>query len=110
MKSVEQVVQDQIDFYNANDLDNFSKMFDGEVEVFDLPSGELKYIGRDVLYERYKETFSKNPHARISKRIIHENKVIDHEFFMRDDMASEEAVVVIYEVQNELITRVWFMR
>ena len=106
----EQVVEKQLSCYNAHDMDGFASTYSDTVQIFDLPSGDLRFTGVDVLRTRYTETFALNCKARIEKRIIEGNKVIDHEFYIRDGMETEGSVVVVYEVIDEKIQNVWFIR
>lgn len=108
----EKVVAKQIDAYNANDIVAFSNLYTEDVEIYDLPAGTLRFQGRALLFERYKETFKLKPQARIQQRIVSGNKVIDHEFYIREGMAEEGAVVAIYEVNEALeqISKVWFLK
>lgn len=110
--NAEQVVQKQLDFYNAGDLEGFASTYTEDVEIYDLPQGALRFKSRSELLKRYEVTFSKNPRARIEKRIVEGNKVIDHEYYMRDGLLEEGSVVAIYEVDMEkrLICKVWFLK
>ncbi len=110
MNSPESVVALQIDYYNANDLMGFASTYHPDIEIYDLPAGTLRYTGRDNLIERYREPFTKKPHARIAQRTVEGNKVIDHEFYIREGMEKEGSVVAIYEVEGSLIRRVWFLK
>lgn len=107
-----QVVSLQIDAYNANDIDAFAATYTEDVEIYDLPAGTLRFSGNDNLKTRYTATFALHPHARIAQRIVEGNKVIDHEFYLRDGMTEEGSVVAIYEVDEEKrqIAKVWFLK
>lgn len=110
MSTPESVVSLQIDYYNDNDLMGFASTYHPDIEIYDLPAGTLRYSGRENLIERYREPFTKKPHARIAQRTVEGNKVIDHEFFIREGMEKEGSVVAIYEVEETLIRRVWFLK
>lgn len=108
----EQFVEKQLKFYNSGDLEGFASTYTGDVEIYDLPSGKLNFKSRETLIKNYEDTFSRNPRARIEKRIIKDNKVIDNEYYIKDGMDKEAAIVAIYEVDLEqmLISKVWFIR
>lgn len=112
MTLAEKIVEDQLRFYNANDLEGFASTYTEDVQIFDLPSGTLRYASRETLTARYAATFDMKPKARIANRIVEGNKVIDHEFYIREGMVEEGSVVAIYEVDLEkaLISKVWFLK
>ena len=108
----ESVVEKQLAYYNANDLEGFASTYAEDIEIYDLPEGTLRFKTREELLNRYGKTFALKPKARIASRIVEGNKVIDHEFYMREGMTEEGAVVAIYEVDTEkaLIAKVWFIK
>lgn len=112
MSLAEQVVEKQLAFYNANDLEGFALTYTEDVEVFDLPEGTLRLKSREALKARYAKTFELKPKARIVNRIVEGNKVIDHEFYLREGMTEEGSVVAIYEVDTHRaqISKVWFLK
>ncbi len=106
------VVEEQLNYYNAHDVEGFASTYTEDIEIYDLPSGTLRFKGNNELKERYAKNFETHPHARIKKRIVEGNKVIDHEFYMRDGMTDEGSVVAIYEVDavQAKISKVWFLK
>jgi len=112
MSKAEEIVERQLSHYNSNDLEGFLSTYTEDVEIYDLPSGELRFKSKEALRERYEETFKLKPKARIVNRIVDGNKVIDHEFYIREGMVEEGSVVAIYEVdlEQELISKVWFLK
>ncbi len=112
MSLAEQVVEKQLAFYNANDLEGFASTYTEDVEVYDLPEGTLRLKSKDELKERYVKTFELKAKARIVNRIVEGNKVIDHEFYLREGMTEEGSVVAIYQVDTHLaqISKVWFLK
>lgn len=112
ISKAEQVVELQLHYYNAHDVKGFASTYTEDVEIYDLPEGSLKFKGNSVLEERYARNFETKPHARIERRIVEGNKVIDHEFYIREGMDTEGSVVAIYEVDldKEQISKVWFLK
>lgn len=112
MNSAEEVVEKQLAFYNAHDLKGFCSTYTDTIEIYDLPAGTLRFKGNEALKARYALNFETKPHARIATRIVEGNKVIDHEYYIRDGMLEEASVVAIYEVNPEVgkISRVWFLK
>ncbi|MFW5891265.1 MAG: hypothetical protein ACOCUI_03510 [bacterium] len=112
MTLAEEIVKKQLDFYNSSDLEGFTSTYTEDVEIYDLPSCKLRFKSRNVLLKEYADTFSKKPNARILKRIVQGNKVIDHELYIREGMDKEASIVAIYEVdlEKKLISKVWFIK
>lgn len=106
----EEIIQQQVIAYNARDLEAFIALHSPTAQLFNLPTGELICEGEAALRERYSKRFeSENLRAEIVNRIVHGNRVIDHERItgMQADRVVE--AVAIYEIENEQIQRVWFI-
>lgn len=110
MSKAEQIVQKQLDYYNAHDLEKFVELYHDDIEILNLIDNKLMYKGIQTLKERYTERF-KLPklHAELANRIVIGNKVIDHELVtgIREDEVVK--AVAVYEVDDNLIKRVWFI-
>jgi hypothetical protein len=106
--NVVEVVQRQVEAYNARDLDRFVATYSETIRVFRMPSAEPAITGKAQLAEVYRKRFS-SPllHAEILARIVMDNKVIDHERVRGIREVPVEAVA-IYEVAADLIQTVWF--
>jgi hypothetical protein len=103
-----EIVQLQLDAYNARDLDAFAKTYAESIRIFRMPATEPAIVGMKQLREVYKARFSSpGLHADIVNRIVIGNKVIDHERVVGIEKNPVEAVAV-YEVTNGLIQVVWF--
>jgi hypothetical protein len=108
MKNPVDVVQEQLEAYNARDLDRFAATYSADIRIFRPPSAEPAMAGMAQLRENYRKRFtSSSLHAEIVNRIVIGNKVIDHE---RVDGIKETPVeaVAVYEVVDGLIRTVWF--
>ena len=104
------IVQEQLEAYNARDLDRFVATYSETIRIFRLPDTEPAIAGKTQLAETYRNRFSSpNLHATIVNRIVLGNKVIDHERVVGIREAPIEAVAV-YEVVDDLIETVWFFR
>jgi hypothetical protein len=110
MTAPEDVVQRQLDAYNAHDLDAFCAAHAEDVEIIRLPDSEPALRGREALRAFYAGQRFNRPalHARIRNRMVLGNKVVDHECVEGLDAGPRE-VVAIYEVVDGLIARVWFV-
>jgi len=104
-----EVVQQQVDAYNAHDLGRFAAMFSERVTVFRMPSATPSLDGRNALAAFYAAERFNRPtlHAAIVNRMAFGNKVVDHERIVGLGPEPVEAVAV-YEVNDGLIERVWF--
>lgn len=105
------VVQGQLDAYNAQDVDAFADLFAEDAEIFRNIGDEEPYLeGRRKIRKRYRDLFKENPENKstLIGRIVQGNYVIDHEWIT--GRAEELKIVAIYEVQNGLIQRAWFVR
>ncbi|MGJ3239320.1 MAG: nuclear transport factor 2 family protein [Anaerolineae bacterium] len=106
----EQVIERQVICYNARDLDGFIALHSPTAQLFNLATGELICAGEQALRERYRQRFANpNLHAEIINRIVHGNRVIDHERIIGMEPDRAVSVVAIYDVQAEQIQRVWFL-
>ena len=103
-----EVVQRQLEAYNARDLDRFIATYSDQVRIFRMPSVEPAISGKSQLAEAYGKRFSSpSLHAEVLARIVLGNKVIDHERVRGIKEVPVEAVAV-YEVAEGLIQTVWF--
>ena len=109
MTSALQMVQLQLDAYNARDIDAFAACFSDDVRLHELNDSSLIAEGRPALREIYADLFEACPelHAVLLNRIECGDVVIDHERV--SGMAPEEQeAVAIYQVRDGLIQQVWF--
>jgi hypothetical protein len=102
------IVQRQADAYNARDLDRFVAEFSDTVAVYRLPATEPAIVGKVKFAEFYATQRFNLPrlHAEIVNRIVMGNKVIDHER-ITGVRAEPFEMVVIFEIADNLIQRVW---
>ncbi len=110
-KTPEDVVQQQVNAYNARDIEAFLATYSPRIKIFDHPNS-LLWSGLDEMREAYTPRFKNAPHlhCEIINRIILGNFVIDREKItgLPDDQVINAAV--IYEVQEGLIQQTWFLR
>ena len=105
------MAQRQLDAYNAHDLEAFAACYHEDVEVRDFPAQTLRIQGRAELRARYGPLFEKHPelHAELVQRSEQGAVVVDKERVT--GMGSEVVfALAIYEVEGDLIRRVWFAR
>ena len=108
MADAVKIVQEQLEAYNARDLDRFAATYSEDIRIYRMPATEPSIVGQAQLRETYRKRFaSPNLHAEIVNRIVIGSKVIDHERVVGIKEAPIEAVAV-YEVAGGLIRTVWF--
>jgi hypothetical protein len=105
-----ELAQRQLDAYNSHDLEAFVACYHPEVEVRDFPSGELSFQGHAAMRQRYGPVFERGTiHAELVGRICQGVVAIDQEHVT--GLADEPVdAVAMYEIEGELIRRVWFVR
>lgn len=106
--SPEYLAEKQLKGYNTRDIDAFLKPFAKNVKVYRFPN-KLNYEGLDKMRENYASFFKNTPdlHCKILKRIVFEDKVIDHELVTANGRTFK--AVAIYEMKNGKIVSVTFM-
>ena len=104
----EQIVQRQVNAYNARDIDAFIDTYADDIEIFNFPN-EPGSKGKEMLRKQFSTMFERVPnlYCEIKKRIVIGNKVIDREHVRFGDQYSD--VVAIYEIEEGKITKVTFL-
>ncbi|MDW3191759.1 MAG: amidohydrolase family protein [Cytophagales bacterium] len=109
VESPAQIVQRQVNAYNARDIDAFLDTYSADVKVYN-EKGEMTLKGHAKMRERYGLMFERvtNLYCEIVNRIVINNKVIDQEKVRFNDNSLE--AVAIYEVTDGKISKVTFVR
>ncbi|OCA90452.1 steroid delta-isomerase [Bacillus sp. FJAT-27225] len=112
MARPEELAQKQLDAYNKQDLDAFVAVYSKDVVVRDFPSNQISLSGIEDFKERYAKLFEGNPnqHAELKSRTVKGNIVIDHEFVTGRANGENVEAIAIYEVNEEEILKVWFVK
>jgi hypothetical protein len=110
----EDIVQRQVNAYNARDVEAFAATYAPDVTIRTLPETAITVSGRKALAERYGEAFRQRPDVgvAITSRAVDGPFVIDQETFVHrwDPARSRFAGTAIYEVKDGLIRTVWFLK
>ena len=109
----EKVVQKNLDYYNARNIDGFMSLFADDIRFYNFNDGKITIDGLEECRKVYKELFDLSPelHSTIVQRIVFDNKIIDHEYIIgRKGSKDVVELVLIYEVKNDLIYKVTVMR
>lgn len=107
INSPEYLVQQQLNAYNAHDVEAFLEPYAEDVELYEFP-GKLLMKGKDNMRKDY-QFLTKVPalYCKIQKRIIQDNMVIDHEEVSGFGPKPLYAVA-IYVIENGKISKVYF--
>lgn len=110
-KSVsETLVQEQLEGYNARNIEAFLKPYAEDAELYMFPN-QLISKGKGAMRKDYKKMFKDLPqlHCEIKNRIVNGNFVIDQESI--SGMGREEKVeaTAIYEIKDGKISKVYFI-
>lgn len=104
----EQIVQRQLNAYNARDIEAFLNTYADDIELYNFPD-ELRSKGKQAMREGYASFFenTKDLHCEIKNRIVLGNKVIDQEYITAN--GNNFGAVAIYEVDKGKIVKVTFL-
>lgn len=105
-----QIAIKQLAAYNDCNLEGFCDLFAANAVLTDLPSGEVVAAGIDAIRQMYQARFSvPNLTCRVHSTSDIGNFAIDREtvYGLPDGPVD---VVAMYEVKNNLIQRVFFIR
>ena len=104
------LVQEQLEAYNARDIDRFVAVYAEDVKAYRMPSPEPVLSGKQQFRDHYLAKRFNIPtlHAELVNRIALGNKVIDHERVRGLGDAVIE-VAALYEIRDSLIQTVWFL-
>ena len=105
------LAQGQLDAYNKRDLESFLKFFSEDVEVYDFPNIP-RMSGLSSFRTIYEKLFRESPdlHCKLVGRISVGNVVMDQEEVTGINGKPTARVIAIYEIENDLICRVRFVR
>ncbi|GHO52774.1 nuclear transport factor 2 family protein [Ktedonobacter robiniae] len=109
--TAQDVVDRQLQAYNAHDLEAFLACYSPTVTVALHPGGQILDEGLGALRLSYAKLFTECPHlhAHITRRITSENLIIDEEEVEGLVDGPSVRSIVMYEVTDGLITRTWFV-
>jgi len=101
------LVQRQVNAYNAGHLEAFLETYSDEIEI----SGALELRGKAAMRERYGRLFAENPknHCEITRRVVEGRVVTDDEHITGRADGVERRARARYEVDGGLIRRVAFL-
>ncbi|MFK7934877.1 MAG: nuclear transport factor 2 family protein, partial [Saprospiraceae bacterium] len=104
----EQLAQQQLNGYNARDIDAFLAPYADDVEIYRFPD-ELQYTGKEKMRNNYGNMFAKYPdlYCNLVNRIVQGDTVIDQELVTRGGKQME--AIAIYKIADGKIKQVYFV-
>ncbi len=107
----EQLAQQQLDAYNARDVEAFLKPYADTVAIYSLPEHKLIAKGKEQMRTIYATMFKTRTklHCDLRNRIVEGNVVIDHEHITGSRPDPFDAVAVYY-IAGDKIAKVYFFR
>lgn len=110
MSDPEAIVQQQVNAYNNHDIEAFVATYSPNVRILKLSDNEIILSGMEALRELYSERFQHpNLRGEIAQRMALGDFVIDFERVSGVIEGEIVEAIAIYEVQDDLIQRVWFI-
>jgi hypothetical protein len=105
------LVQAQLDAYNAQDLDAYCAFFAADVVVADL-NGKVTTQGNEAYRARYAAAFETFPENKVEllNRMVCGSTVIDHEKVIRAPGGETFEILAIYTLADGKIARVDFAK
>jgi len=108
--SPEDTIKREVKAYNDRNLQAFMATYHDEIKIYRFPD-KLLYSGKLEMKKYYKELFekAKNLYAKIVNRMVLGNIIIDHEKVTGHIKAPELEAILIYQIKDSLIYRVWII-
>ncbi len=103
------LVQQQLNAYNAHDLEAFLAPYAADVEIYST-SGKLQMKGKEEMRKQY-SFITRMPglYCRLVNRIVSGNTVIDHEeIWLSSKPANLQYGAAIYVIEKGKISKVYF--
>lgn len=106
----ETLVQEQVDGYNARNIEAFLKPYADDAELYMFPN-QLISKGKEAMRKDYSEMFKDLPelHCEILNRIVNGNFVIDQESISGMKKGEKVVASAIYEIKDGKISKVYFI-
>lgn len=97
--SPDKIVQQQLERFNARDLDGFVNCYTNNVLVTNYPTDTIS-VGRQEMKEGYKKFYERTPNieVKVANRIVIGSTVIDQEVVTLND--KQNIQVAVYEVDG----------
>lgn len=109
----EKIVEKNLKAYNNRDINGFMASFTADIALYNFGDSKPSISGFEAIKTFYKKVFDASPklHSTILKRIVFDNKVIDHEKIVGRIGADKPVeIVLIYEIKGNKIAKLTAIR
>lgn len=109
--SAADIVQKQLEAYNAKDLEAFLSLYSDNVKGFNFPDKEI-FSGKNAMRAGYEALFKDNPDLQcvVLQRTVMNNVVVDHEKISGLSNANDVNTIAIFKIEKGKINRIYFIR
>ncbi len=111
--TIEQVIEKQMQAFDNRDIESMMAVFNDDIKIISFSDSKILIDGFEECEKMYSDLFEHSPklYAEIINTIIFENKAIVHEFiFGRNGSDKKTEQVIIFEVENEKISKISIIR
>lgn len=111
--TIEQIIDKQMQAFNNRSIEEMMPLYTDDIKTYNFSDHQLVVNGKKECEGMFVQLFEQSPNlnAEIIKTIFFDTKAIVHEYVSGrngDDTKKEQ--VVIFEVQNQKISRMDIMR
>lgn len=111
--TLQQIIDAQMHAFDNRDINNMMPLYSQDIKIYNFPDNTIAIDGIKECENMFTELFKNSPELRaeIINTITFDNKVIAHEYiYGRNGSDEKTEQVVIFEVNNEKITRMDIIR
>ncbi len=107
----EKLVRQQLEAYNARDIDAFLEPYADDLEVYNFPNN-ISGKGKENIRPQYESMFANltDLNCEVVNRMVLGNTVIDHEKITGFPNTEYFEAIAIYKIENDKIAQVYFIR
>lgn len=107
----EKIIQKQFEGFVERDLEKFCSCYQSDIKLYNFPENEPFLQGMAAFRANYQDVFDNSPNlnAQLISRMVFKNKVIDREIITNRKEVKYRELVVIYEVEDGLISAVRYI-
>ena len=109
----ETLAQEQLNAYNARDIEAFLEPYAEDVRIFNFPDTQTPTTeGKEAMRAGYASMFERatDLHCELVNRIVQGNTVIDQEKVIFSKDQPELEAIAIYKIVDNKIAEVYFVR
>jgi hypothetical protein len=111
--TIEEIIDRQMSAFNNKDIINMMSLYTEDTRIYNFSDYSLVINGKKECEEMFIRLFEQSPdlNAEFIKTIYFNNKAIVHEYvYGRNGINEKKEQVVIFEIQDEKISRMDIMR